>query len=130
MDDKKDNEDRRRSPRLEVNDELTGHIKPTMPVKVLNLSEHGILIESPVGLPPAGLCEVTVKAPSGLKVLRARVARCRLNMVKQDDVSILKVYHAGLEFSEDVAGSPEIKALMCEVCVFEELAEMTTTATT
>ena len=130
MDDKKDREDRRRSPRLDVDAELTGHIKPTMAVKILNISEHGILIESPVGLPPAGMCEVTVKAPSGPKVIRARVARCRLKMAKQDDGFMARVYHAGLEFSEDYAGSQEIKALMLEVCILEEPAEMTTDAAT
>ena len=122
--------ERRRSPRIEINEEVTGHIKPTMAVRILNISEHGLLIESPIGLPPAGTCEVTVKAPSGPKVIRARVARCRLRMVKQDDGSVARVYHAGLEFSEDYAGSEEVKALMSEVCILEEPAEMTTSPAT
>jgi hypothetical protein len=51
-------------------------------------------------------------------------------MKKQDDGFMGKVYHAGLEFSEDVAGSQEIKTLMLEVCILEEPAEMTTDAAT
>ncbi len=116
----------RRSQRFDVNEELTGHIKPTVKIKVLDISEHGLRIESPAALRPAETCEVTVKAPGGAVVLRGRVARCRLNMVKQDDGSIARVYHAGLEFSEDDCGSEEIKALMSDVCLIEQPAEMTT----
>ena len=118
------------SPRFDVNEELTGQIKPTVAVKILDISEHGLRIESPAALRPAETCEVTVKAPTGTVVLRARVARCRLNMVKQDDGSIARVYHAGLEFSEEDCGSEEIKALMSEVCLIEQPAEMSTESTT
>jgi len=116
----------RRSQRFDVNEELTGHIKPTVKIKVLDISEHGLRIESPAALRPAETCEVTVKAPGGAVVLRGRVARCRLNMVKQDDGSIARVYHAGLEFSEEDCGSEEVKALMSDVCLKEQPAEMTT----
>ena len=118
----------RRSPRFDVNAELTGHIKPTVKIKVLDISEHGLRIESPAALRPAESCEVTVTAPNGTVVLRARVARCRLAMVKQDDGSIARVYHAGLEFSEEDSGSEEIKELMSQVCLVEQPAEMTTEA--
>jgi len=120
----------RRSPRFDINEELTGHIKPTVKIRILDISEHGLRIESPAALRPAESCEVTVKAPSGTVVLRGRVARCRLNMVKQDDGSIARVYHAGLEFSEEDCGSEEVKALMSDVCLVEQPAEMTTDAQT
>ena len=116
---------RRRSQRFEVNEELAGHIKPTMAVRVLDISEHGLLIESPIGLPLAGTWNVTVTAPSGPKVIRARVARSRLKMVMQDDGSVARVYHTGLEFSEDCAGTEEVMALISEVCTLEESADMT-----
>ena len=116
----------RRSPRFDVNAELTGHIKPTVKITILDISEHGIRIESPAALRPAEVCEVTVKAPNGTVILHGRVARCRLNMVKQDDGSIARVYHAGLEFSEEDCESEEIKSLMSEVCIVEQPAEMTT----
>ncbi len=117
--------DRRRSQRFEVNQELAGQIKPTMTVRVLNISEHGLLIESPIGLPLAGTWNVTVKAPSGPKIIRARVARSRLKMVMRDDGSVARVYHTGLDFTEEYAGTEEVLALISEVCTFEEPAEMT-----
>jgi len=122
----------RRSPRLEVNVELNGHIKSTVPVKVLDISEHGMRIESPIGMPPAGMCEVNVEAPDGTLVIDARVARCRLKMVKQDDGSITRVFHAGLEFPEEYCGCKEVKALMDQVCKLEdeEQDEITTSPIT
>ena len=69
-------EDRRENQRFNVADGITGRIKPTMNVRVLNISERGILVESPSSLLPAAMCEVTINAPSGSRVLRARVARC------------------------------------------------------
>ncbi len=117
--------DRRRSQRFEVNQELAGQIKPTMTVRVLNISENGLLIESPIGLPLAGTWNVTVKAPSGPKIIRARVARSRLKMVMQDDGSVARVYHTGLDFTEEYAGTEEVLALISEVCTFEEPAEIT-----
>ena len=116
---------RRRSQRIKVIHDLAFQIKPTMVVKVLNISEHGLLIESPIGLPLTGTWNVTVKAPSGPKIIRTRVARCRLKMVMQDDGSVARVYHTGLEFTEDYAGTEEVLALISEVCNFEEPAEMT-----
>ena len=117
--DNNENEDRRRSKRFDVETEVTGRIRPTMDVKVLNLSEHGMLIETPFGLPPSGTCELTVKAPSGPKVIRARVARCRANMVKKDDGTVSILFHAGLEFNDSFAAGQEIKDLISEVCLIE-----------
>ena len=116
----------RRSPRFGVNEELTGLIKRTVKITILDISEHGIRIESPAALKPAEVCEVTVKARNGTVILHGRVARCRLNMVKQDDGSIARVYHAGLEFSEEDCESEETKSLMSEVCIVEQPAELTT----
>ncbi len=120
-----DNEqdNRRRSERFDLDSEVTGRIRPSTEVKVLNLSEHGMLIETPFGLPPKGTCELTVKAPSGPKTIRAKVARCRANMVKKDDGKISMLFHAGLEFNEDFAAGQEIKDLISEVCLIEGPAD-------
>jgi hypothetical protein len=101
-------------------------------VKIIDISEHGVRIETPASLAPAELCQVSVNAPAGTVVLSTRVARCRLDMVKQDDGSIVRVYHAGLEFTDDITESKEIKALISEVCTVEddEAAEVTTKETT
>lgn len=120
---KKDDKDRRRSPRLDVNDGVKGRIKPTMEVRIVNISQHGILIESPCGLPPAGMCELTVESPNGPKVIRARVARCRAQMVKQDDGGVQIRFHAGLEFPENLAEGLEIQELISEICTLEAPAE-------
>jgi len=116
---KDDKKDRRRSERLEVNDGIKGRIKPTMEVRIINISEHGMLVESPCGLPPAGMCELTVETPGGPRVIRARVARCRAQMVKQDDGSVAIRFHAGLEFPEDLAEGLEVQELMSEICTLE-----------
>jgi hypothetical protein len=122
----------RRSPRFDVDAELTGHIKPTVAVKILDISEHGVRIESPAALAPAELCQVTVNAPAGTVVLSTRVARCRLKMVKHDDGSVARVYHAGLQFTDDSIESKEVKALMSEICTVkdEEPAEVAKKDTT
>jgi len=126
---KEDKKDRRRSQRLDVNEGVTGRIKPTMEVRIINISPHGMLIESPCGLPPAGICEVTVEAPSGPRVIKARVARCRAQMVKQDDGSVAIRFHAGLEFPEDLAEGLEVQELMSEVCTLEAPVEQATETT-
>ena len=112
-------DERRRSQRFDVTKEVKGRIKPTMEVRVLNISKHGMLIESPCGLPPAGMCEITVEAPSGPRVIRARVARCRAQMVKKDDGKVAIRFHAGLEFPEELADGLEIQQLMSEICTLE-----------
>jgi hypothetical protein len=115
----KEHDERRRSRRYDLETEVTGRIRPSMEVKVLNLSEYGMLIETPFGLPPRGTCEMTVKAPSGPKIIRAKVARCRANMVKKDDGKVSILFHAGLEFNESFAAGQEIKDLISEVCLVD-----------
>jgi hypothetical protein len=112
-------DERRRSQRYDVETDLTARIRSSIEVRVLNLSEHGILIETPSGLPPKGTCEMTIKAPSGPMVIRARVARCRANMVKKDDGTVSMLFHAGLEFNESFSASQEIKDLISEVCLID-----------
>ena len=118
-----DKKERRRSQRLDVNEGIKGRIRPTMEVRIVNISQHGMLIESPCGLPPAGMCELTVESPNGPKVIRGRVARCRAQMVKQDDGKVAIRFHAGLEFPEDLAGTLEIQNLISEICTLEAPAE-------
>ena len=116
---KSDKKDRRRSQRFEVADGVTGRIRPTMEVRIVNVSQHGMMIETPCGLPPAGMCEVTVETPSGPRVIRARVARCRAQMVKQDDGNVVIRFHAGLDFPEELAEGLEIQELISEICMLE-----------
>jgi hypothetical protein len=116
---KEDKKNRRRSERLEVSDEVKGRIKPTMEVRILDISQHGMLLESTCGLPPKGICELTIEAPGGPRVIKAKVARCRAQMVKQDDGSVAIRFHTGLEFPEDLAEGPEVQELISEICTLE-----------
>jgi hypothetical protein len=121
-------DERRKSQRFEVTNEVKGRIKPTMEVRIINLSQHGMMIETPCGLPPAGMCELTVEAPGGPRVIRARVARCRAQMVKQDDGNVVIRFHAGLEFPEELAEGLEIQQLISEICTLEGPVEAESTA--
>ena len=118
-----DKKNRRRSERLAVSDGIKGRIKPTMEVRILNISQHGMLIESPCGLPPKGICELTIKAPGGPRLIKARVARCRAQMVKQDDGKVSIRFHAGLEFPEELAEGLEVQELISEICILEAPVE-------
>ena len=127
-----DKKSRRRSQRLEVSDGVIGRIKPTMEVRILNISQHGMLLESSCGLPPKGICELTIEAPGGPRLIKASVARCRAQMVKQDDGGVAIRFHTGLEFPEDLAESLEVKDLISEICTLEapvEEIDATATAT-
>ncbi len=118
-----DKKSRRRSERLEVSDEVKGRIKPTMEVRILNISQHGMLLESPCGPPPKGVCELTIEAPSGPRVIKARVARCRAQMVKQDDGNVAIRFHTGLDFPEELAEGLEVQELISEICTLEAPVE-------
>ena len=118
-----DKKNRRRSERLVVGEEVKGRIKPTMEVRILNISQHGMLLESPCGLPPKGICELTIEAPSGPRLIKARVARCRAQMVKQDDGNVAIRFHTGLDFPEELAEGLEVQDLISEICTLEAPVE-------
>ena len=108
-------DERRQHPRHDVSTPITANVSPRMEVRVVNISESGLLVESSAGLPPAGRCELTLHLPSGEMVITARVARCRANMIKTKTGTRM-VFHAGLAFDEKLVGSPQIKKLIAEVC--------------
>ena len=110
--------ERRRSPRFRVTSEVEGRVKTTLKVRVVDLSRHGMRVESTTGLPPNGVCEITVNAPSGEKKLEAEVRRCRAQMVQaKGGVSI--VYHSGLEFVNGGVDGLDITDLISEICTLE-----------
>ena len=117
-------DDRRRSTRHEVNQGVTGKVGASLEVKVLNISENGILVESMIGLPPAGVCELTVAAPGGDRLIRARVARCRAKMVKGANGKTKMVFLAGLEFFEEDADGLDVHELISEICVLKAPADL------
>jgi hypothetical protein len=118
-------DERRQHQRYDVKRPIKGSVKPRMEIRVVNISEGGLMVEAPFGLPPAGICELTLNLPTGEMVLKAKVARCRANMVKTATGGTAVVFHAGLTFDEKLAGSPEIKKLIATMCSLENQAEMT-----
>lgn len=118
-------DERRRHPRYDVKRPTMGTVKPRMDIRVVNISESGLLIEAPFGLPPAGMCELTVNLPQGDMVIKARVARCRANMVDTGRGGKAVVFHAGLALPEELVGSAQIKQLISTLCSLENDAPMT-----
>jgi hypothetical protein len=104
--------------------ELKGRVKPSMELQVIDISEHGMLVETPSGLLPGNTCEFTVHAPFGDLVIRARIANCRAMMVKNAAGRSGIRFRAGLEFAEGFAASPEIKELISAVCSLEGAGEV------
>lgn len=104
--------------------DLKGRVKPSMQLQVLDISEHGMLVETPSGLQPGNSCEIAVQAPSGEMVIRARIANCRAMMVKNAAGRSGIRFRAGLEFFEDFAASSEVKELISDVCSLEDPAEV------
>ena len=56
-------------------------------------------------------------------MIKARVARCRAQMVKLDDGSTAIRFHAGLEFPEELAEGLEVQDLISEICALEAPVE-------
>jgi hypothetical protein len=117
-------DERRRSRRYEVTREVKARVRPSMEVRVINISEHGMQVETPLGLPPAGTCEMTLLVPDGEMVIRARVTRCRANMTKNGSGKPVVRFRAGLEFFEGFAEGPEIKSLIAAVCPLNGAAQV------
>jgi len=111
-------DERRRSPRFKVISDVNGRMKSTMKVRIVDLSLHGMLVESPSGLPPNGTFEITVLAPSGEKKLRTEVRWCRAQMVQGDGGTKI-LYHAGLEFPDAGEDGLDITELISETCTVD-----------
>ena len=111
-------EERRRSPRFKAISDVNGRMKSTMKVRIVDLSLHGMLVESPNGLPPNGTFEITVLAPSGEKNLRTEVRWCRGQMVQGDDGVKIR-YHAGLEFLDVGEDGLDLTDLISEICTVD-----------
>ena len=92
--------DRRRSPRFTAPDEIYARIKSSIPVRIVDVSQHGMQVESSSALPPAGQCDIWLPAGDGDVRMRIRVQRCRARFVQRQDGLGGLIYHAGIEFME------------------------------
>lgn len=94
-------EDRRRSQRFEPPGEVYARIKSSIPVRIVDVSEHGMQVESSSALPPAGQCDIWLPADSGDVRMKIRVQRCRARFVQRGEgVGGGLIYQAGIEFLE------------------------------
>jgi hypothetical protein len=105
--------ERRRSQRFQPEEEIYARIKSSIPVRIVDVSRHGMQVESTSALPPSGECDIWLPSDDGDVKLRIRVQRCRARFVQKRDGFKGLMYQAGLEFLEmnDVARS----ALTCIV---------------
>jgi len=88
-------QERRRSPRIPVRDEVFGRVKATLPVRLVDLSAHGAQLEASTGLPPAGEIDLWLPSKRGDLRLRAAVRRCRATAGPRG-----LVFRAGVEFMD------------------------------
>jgi hypothetical protein len=94
--------ERRRTERFNVEGDVFGRVKATVPARLVDISTQGAQVEVPSALRPAVECDVTVPTAAGDLRLRARVQRCRAAAMKgpSSDNGVVLMYRAGLEFLE------------------------------
>jgi hypothetical protein len=92
--------ERRRSQRFAPEEEIYARIKSSIPVRIVDVSNHGMQVESTSALPPSGECDVWLPTDDGDVRMRIRVQRCRARFLQTDDGFRGLMYQAGLEFLE------------------------------
>jgi len=92
--------ERRRSQRYQADQEIYARIKSSIPVKIVDVSGHGMMVESSSAVPPAGACDLWVPGDNGDVKLRVRVQRSRAQFVNGHNGGRGLVYRSGLEFLE------------------------------
>ena len=92
--------ERRRSPRYQADLEIYARIKSSIPVRIVDVSGHGMMVESSSAVPPAGACDLWVPGDNGDVKLRVRVQRSRAQFVNGVNGGRGLVYRSGLEFLE------------------------------
>lgn len=89
--------DRRRSQRLVADQEIYARIKSSIPVRIVDVSRHGMQVEATSALPPSGECDIWLPTDGGDIRTRVRVQRCRARFVQTKEFKGL-MYQAGVEF--------------------------------
>ena len=92
--------ERRRSQRFTADQEIYARIKSSIPVRIIDVSQHGMRVESSSAVPPTGACDLWVPGDEGDVKLKVRVQRCRARFEQGNDGGPGLVYQAGLEFLE------------------------------
>ncbi len=92
--------ERRRSPRYIADQEIYARIKSSIPVRIVDVSSRGMMVESTSAVPPVGACDLWIPGTQGDVKLRVRVQRSRAQFVEADNGSRGLVYRSGLEILE------------------------------
>lgn len=98
--------ERRRSQRHSPNQDIFARIKSSIPVRIIDVSWHGMKVESTSALPPSGECDIWLPSDGGDVKTRIHVHRCRARFVQTEDFNGL-MYQAGVEFLDMDANSRE-----------------------
>ena len=92
--------ERRRSPRYIADQEIYARIKSSIPVRIVDVSSRGMMVESTSAVPPVGACDLWIPGTQGDVKLRVRVQRSRAQFVETENGSRGLVYRSGLEILE------------------------------
>ena len=105
--------ERRRSPRFQADQEIFARIKSSIPVKIVDVSGHGMMVESSSAVPPAGACDLWLPGDNGDVKLRVRVQRSRAQFINGVNGNRGLVYRSGLEFLEvDEAARAALESIL------------------
>jgi hypothetical protein len=77
--------------------EIYARIKSSIPVRIVDVSRHGMQVEATSALPPSGECDIWLPTDGGDIRTRVRVQRCRARFVQSKEFQGL-MYQAGVEF--------------------------------
>ena len=79
----------RRRRQFDGTERVTGRIRPGLPIRVVDLSEGGGLIETPARLLPGSTVEVYLESPIWHVRARARVIRCAVGRLTPAAITFL-----------------------------------------
>jgi hypothetical protein len=71
-----------------------------LPAQLLNISEGGLCIETPLALSPQEIVEITILAPSQTKPLKCLANVCWLVPLQNGDFCVGLAFHQRLAFAE------------------------------
>jgi len=99
--------ERRAQPRVTLSGELRGTVKSSIDVRVLDLSEGGMRVQSTTGLAPGTDCTLTLETGGGQIRVRATVLRSRA-AIADGRMS----YASGLRFVDDADTGQRVRELV------------------
>lgn len=91
--------ERRKVARHQMEEDLFGKVKATVPARIVDISPFGVQVEVPSALRPSVECDIWLPLEEGQVRVRAKVLRCRAAAMRPDSGDGANLlYRAGLEF--------------------------------